>query len=173
MIEVLGAVALLAFVYTSLSTVAITWLRSQGESQRLLEASLLADWHFAELEMQLDAGVLPEIGETEIEVGEVGESDDSESRFEVTLDAESFEAPISDPATDALPLRDLEPAPNWNGEWPIRVITLTVTWLEGENERTVVRTTYGIDVAAVSEQASRRAGENSGQRSGLPQEGGP
>ncbi|MFB3118027.1 MAG: prepilin-type N-terminal cleavage/methylation domain-containing protein, partial [Myxococcota bacterium] len=44
LIEVLGAVAILAILYTTLATVAIRGLRSEGESRRMLEASLLADW---------------------------------------------------------------------------------------------------------------------------------
>jgi prepilin-type N-terminal cleavage/methylation domain-containing protein len=48
LIEVLGAVAMLAILYTTLSTVAIRGLRSEGESQRMLEASMLADWELSE-----------------------------------------------------------------------------------------------------------------------------
>ena len=36
LIEVLGAVALLAILYTTLSTIAIRGLRSEGESRRML-----------------------------------------------------------------------------------------------------------------------------------------
>jgi hypothetical protein len=61
---VLGAVALLAILYTTLSTVAIRGLRSEGESQRMLVASLLVDWEMSEFESELESGVLPEIGIT-------------------------------------------------------------------------------------------------------------
>ena len=65
LIEVLGAVALLAILYTTLSTVAIRGLRSEGESQRMLEASMLADWELSEFELELETGAAPEIGITE------------------------------------------------------------------------------------------------------------
>ena len=54
--EVLGAVAILAILYTTLSTVAIRALRSEGESRRMLEASLLADWELSEFELELETG---------------------------------------------------------------------------------------------------------------------
>ena len=57
--EVLGAVALLALVYGTLSTVAIRGLRTEGESQRVLKASLLADWELNGLEMQIEPGLGP------------------------------------------------------------------------------------------------------------------
>lgn len=135
LLEVLGAVALLAFVYTTLSTVAIRGLRSEGESQRLLEASLLADWKLSELEMQIAQGIVPEPDEYD------------ESPYTVTLEVEGFAAPapppdpeqVGNPALDAL----FDPE-----QTPIREITLTVSWTEGVDEHRVVRTTYGIDGAA-------------------------
>ena len=64
LIEVLGAVAILAILYTTLATVAIRGLRSEGESRRMLEASLLADWQLSEFELELETVIVFHAGTT-------------------------------------------------------------------------------------------------------------
>ena len=89
LIEVLGAVAILAILYTTLSTVAIRGLRSEGESRRMLEASLLADWELSEFELELQTGAAPEIGVTQSEELDGEEQDDFTVTWEGTdLDGE-------------------------------------------------------------------------------------
>src|SRR5262247_3649626 len=67
LLEVLGAVALLAILYTVLAKNAIEGLRSEGESRRRLEASLLADERLAEIELKLASGASPPTGHDEEE----------------------------------------------------------------------------------------------------------
>ena len=144
--EVLGAVALLALVYSTLSTVAIRGLRTEGESQRILKASLLADWELTELEMQIEQGLLPEIGVTESE----GEE------FTLSWDVTGFRPPLGDGSADP---KGLTPWPQSSGgaslfddsgnpQPSFLQIQLRVSWQEGERERSVTRTTYAVDEGA-------------------------
>jgi hypothetical protein len=144
--EVLGAVALLALVYGTLSAVAIQGLRSEGESQRILKASLLADWALSEVEMGIDQGQLPEVGVTESE----------EEEFTLTWDVAGFRPPLGSENND----------PNGLSAWPrssggaslfddsgtaeasFLQIQLRVSWFEGANERDVTRVTYAVDEGA-------------------------
>ena len=63
LIEVLGAVAVLAILYTVLASVAIQALRAEGESRRRMEASLLIGEHMAALEAAIALGGVPDVGE--------------------------------------------------------------------------------------------------------------
>ncbi|HXV36929.1 MAG TPA: prepilin-type N-terminal cleavage/methylation domain-containing protein [Myxococcota bacterium] len=98
LLEVLAAVSILAILYTTLSTVAMRGLRSEGESQRMLEASLIADWQLSEFEADLEAGLIPEIGVTQ---------NDDEEGFTVVWDVSAYQ-PAAPPASAAGGL----PAPN-------------------------------------------------------------
>jgi hypothetical protein len=144
--EVLGAVALLALVYGTLSAVAIQGLRSEGESRRILEASLLADWELSQVEIQIEQGLLPEVGVTESE----------EEPFTLTWEVAGFRPPLGDGNAD----------PNGLSSWPqsgdgaslfddsdspeasFLQVQLRVSWLEGEHERSVSRVTYAVDEGA-------------------------
>jgi prepilin-type N-terminal cleavage/methylation domain-containing protein len=144
LLEVLAAVAILGGLYVVLADVAMQGLRAEGESQRRLEASLLADYHLSELEIQLEAGIAPELGRTESE----------EDAFRIELDVKPFEISLPDLRTDTgvvsgLPLPADDPGAA--ALEALRAIELTVSWLEGEEERSVVRTTYAFDLEAVSE----------------------
>lgn len=144
LIEVLGAVALLALVYSTLSTVAIRGLRSEGESQRILQASLRADWEMSQLEMQIEQALLPEVGVTETE------EDDLKLTWEVT----GFRPPLGGGEPNPLspwpqsaankPLFDDSGSPKPS----FLQIVLRVSWLEGEQERSVQRITYAVDEGA-------------------------
>lgn len=92
LLEVLAAVAILAILYTTLSTVAMRGLRSEGESRRMLEASLIADLQLSEFEADLEAGLIPEIGITQ---------NDEEEGFTVVWDVSAYQptAPAAAPAT--------------------------------------------------------------------------
>ena len=91
LIEVLGAVAVLAILYTTLATVAMQGLRSEGESRRMLEASLLADWELSEFELELETGAAPEIGITRSE---------EEDGFTVTWEVTPFQIAIFESASE-------------------------------------------------------------------------
>ena len=158
--EVLGAVALLALVYTTLATVAIRGLRSEGESRRLLEASLQADWELAGLELEIEEGAIPELGSRE--------SGDGEDGFLVTWDVTPFTpqfggAPSSDQAAagskvnaNAGGLAELFDFSD-SSTPPFLKILLTVSWYEAGREYSVTRTTYMVDKAVASEQIAQKA----------------
>jgi len=158
LIEVLGAVALLAILYTTLSTIAIRGLRSEGESRRMLEASLLADWKLSEFELELATEVAPEIGFTEYE---------EPGGYTVTWDVTPLETPIfqnlSANQKDTNPWDLVSqnaqaqtgqigtpggPAP------PFLQLVLEVSWFEAGNERSVTRTIFAVDEDAAAEFAT-------------------
>jgi Tfp pilus assembly protein PilV len=147
--EVLGAVAILAILYTTLSTVAIRGLRSEGESHRILKASLLADWEVSEFELELDTGAAPEIGITESE---------DEDGFKVTWEVTPLQTRIYQTALEkeqegaqtapAGPTRATDSAaPHF-----LRV-KLRVSWFEAGNERSVTRTIFAVDEDAAAKLA--------------------
>jgi type II secretory pathway pseudopilin PulG len=157
--EVLGAVALLAIVYSTLATVAIRGVRSEGESRRLLEASLRADWEQAEFELQIEGGEVPELG--------TRESEEDEDGFIETWEVTPF-TPQFDGASPA----DLFPAESKNSGGgglaelfefsddsapPFLQILLTISWFDGGTPRSVTRTTYMVDEAVASKQIELKA----------------
>jgi hypothetical protein len=156
LLEVLGAVALLGILYTALAGNAIEGLRSEGESRRRLEASLLADDRLAEIELSLASGVAPSIGADEQEVDD----------FTVATEVRPFELPAR-PEADAA---RAEPsslaakraaarakdapslfAPRRGAAAPPVLLSLEVVvrWQEGIFEREVRRMTYAVDATAV------------------------
>jgi hypothetical protein len=151
--EVLGAVALLAIVYTMLSTAAIRGLQTEGRSRRILEASIIADLEIANLELELDQGAMRPLGDEETE------SDDGLYRIwsEVTV----FEMPELENA--AFPSGDsgqpgaaglLAPF-GTTGESLLRMITVQVSWGEPDDERFVERVTYGIEQSEIPDELPR------------------
>ncbi len=54
LLEVLAAVAVLGLLYTVLASAAVQGLRSEGESRRRLEASLLMDEQLVQIRIRLD-----------------------------------------------------------------------------------------------------------------------
>jgi hypothetical protein len=154
LLEVLGAVALLAIVYITLAGAAMEGLRQEGESRRRLEASLLADERMADLELALAAGTLPPIGRSEEQV----------EAYTVVTEVRPFEPPP--PPSPAEAARDGEPderpsplhpkrgaislfAPPGAGAQPaLRTLDIVVRWTEGIDAREVRRTTWAVDAAA-------------------------
>ncbi len=55
LLEVLAAVAILGIVYVVLADVAMQGLFAEGRAKRRLEASLKADLHLSELEVEIEA----------------------------------------------------------------------------------------------------------------------
>jgi hypothetical protein len=146
--EVLGAVAILAILYTTLSTVAIRALRSEGESQRMLKASLLADWEISAFELELDTGAAPEIGITESE-------DEDEDGFKVTWEVTPLQTKIYQTALEKeQESNETDPsgptaAPDDAAPQFLRV-ELRVSWFEAGNERSVSRTLFAVDEDAAA-----------------------
>jgi prepilin-type N-terminal cleavage/methylation domain-containing protein len=135
LLEVLGAVLVLGMLYSVLAEVAIQGLRAEGESRRRLEASLFADELMSEIEASIAAGEVPPVG--------------------VSLEEDEFyviELEVSPINTGALlppgVLGEEETLANLMGaqtdEVPIREIALTISWLEGDRELSVKRTTLGL-----------------------------
>ncbi len=167
--EVLGAVAILAIVYTTLSTVAIRGLRSEGESRRMLEASLLADWELSGFELDLEAGAAPEIGFTQTEI---------EDGFTVTWEVTPLETMIfesgskRDRRTKAANLAgQFAPIPagpigrTADGKVAFLRVTLRVSWFEAGYERSITRTIFAVDEDAAAVLAAESA-KNQSSRGG-------
>ena len=79
LIEVLAAVALLGILYSVLARVAIEGLRAEGESERRLEASLLADERLS----AVIGPPLPPLGHVETTEGD----------FKIAIDVTPFQMP--------------------------------------------------------------------------------
>ncbi len=161
LIEVLGAVAILAILYTTLSTVAIRGLRSEGESRRMLEASLLADWELSEFELELQTGAAPEIGITRSE---------EEDGFTVTWEVAPLQTKIFKTALEkeqernaANPDAQMAPVPTGQAGAtnadapPFLRVDLRVSWFEAGNERSVTRTIFAVDEDAAARLATASA----------------
>ena len=158
LLEVLAAVAILGVWYVILAAVAIQGLRAQGESQRRLEASFLADEAIAEIEAGLNSGNAPDE-----EVKEY-ERDDYVVRIEVlsySLDLPPLESgsssasAASDSGAASLAFTNLLGGASASGESPLRSVHIEVSWTEGHDERSVIRDTYAFDLESVrSELAS-------------------
>jgi hypothetical protein len=98
----------------------------------------------SDLEIQLEAGILPVVGGTENE----------QDPFRIELDVKPFEMPLPEEpaeAGDGAELPSPEDDPGAAALGSLLEIELTVTWLEGGEERSVGRTTYALDLEAVSE----------------------
>jgi len=137
LIEVLAAVALLGILYSVLARVAIEGLRAEGESERRLEASLLADERVSDL-----------VGRP---VPPVGRSETSDGDFTIAIDVTPFELPTQWSTgifEDQQPLL-LATVPG-GGVQALRTVLITISWLEAANERHVSRTTYLLDFQSVA-----------------------
>lgn len=150
--EVLGAVALLAIVYTMLSTTAIRGLRTEAKSRRILEASMLADRVLAELELELDRGAMRELGAEETE--------SEDGLYRILIEVMLFDLPEV-PAAPQLVGSGGSNLPSatgsansvplfgsW-GESPLREIRVRVGWGNPDDEIFVERSTFGIDPLAI------------------------
>ena len=157
--EVLGAVALLAIVYTMLSTAAIRGLRSEGESRRMLEASLLADWELSGFELDfLDKGLAPVIGITENEEQDgftvTWEVTPLQTRiFKTTLDKE-LERNAANPDAQTAPVLDGQIVAIDEDAPPFLQVELRVSWFEAGNERWVTRPIFAADEDAAAKFAA-------------------
>lgn len=157
LLEVLAAVAILGIAYITLGSSGIQGLQHEGEAKRRLKASLIADSAIAEIEMQLEAGVTPPLGQNESEVDD----------FAIAIEVAPFSIDIPEEdessgkrlgnARSRLGGSDATPQPVIEGpsllgggkgpaaQSPLRKIDVRVVWNEGFAERSVVRTTFGLD----------------------------
>ncbi len=157
LLEVLAAVAILGLLYTVLAGAAIQGLRSEGESKRRIEASLLIDEQLFEIEMQIAAGVTPPLGLTESEAGDFRLATDVRPlEFYEELIDDLEEAP-----TDAPSVLGRQAV---GGESPMRIISIAVSWNEGVFERRIERTTFALDRVAAQAALARLSGGGRGSR---------
>jgi len=159
LLEVMAAVAILGIAYITLGSSGIQGLQHEGEARRRMQASLLADSALAEIETMLEAGQVPPLGKDERET----------DGFQVTVEVTSFAIDI--PEEDAASGQRLGkarsrlggsaaqqapqpviPGPSLLGGGasagavsPLRRIDVRVSWNEGFGERTLSRTTFGLD----------------------------
>lgn len=135
LLEVLVAVAVLGLLYTTLAGVTIQGLRAEGESARRLEASLLVDERLAVLEVGLRSGAPPPIGREEEEV----------EGFLVVTEVSAYDLPLALERPEGL-----ERGPTLFGtrgrESLMRRVDVQVSWMEGTEERSVRRTSFGLDL---------------------------
>ena len=172
--EVMAAVLVLGVIFSVLASVTIEGLRAEGDSRRRLEASLLADEVLGDLEGQLLAGVFPEVGSSEREMGD----------YRVTVDVEPFDpSPYlalesqAETTTRSIGQRESEPQsllePPASGEPSlIRSFEVVVHWSEGFDEHAVRRTTFAYDVAALAPLVEAGAGATGDAGSGDAATGG-
>lgn len=137
LLEVLAAVALLGILFSLLARVAVEGLRAEGDSQRRLEAVLLADEHLSDL---IGAPTPP-----------LGHHETTEGDFTVVYDVTPFALPpdwSSEETQSAAPIL-LASAPGSDVQ-ALRNLTITISWTEGASERHITRTTYLLDFQAVA-----------------------
>lgn len=160
LLETMAAVAVLAIVYVTLARVGIIGLRTEGAADRRLRAALVADARLSDVEAQLLGGETIPIGDVDEQAGE----------FDVRVSITPFDLTLpAPPEAAAKRLRDVkgagEAARAAAGEVPKaslfapiapgqpspgRRIAVRVTWTEGAVEDSVVRETYGLDLAAAA-----------------------
>ena len=157
LLEVLAAVAILGIAYITLGSTGIQGLQHEGEARRRLQASLIADAVIAEIESQLEAGVAPPLGQDEREV----------DGFTIAIEVTPFTIDVPEEAegsgqrlgnarsrlggADAQEQQPVIEGPSLLGGGkgpnvsPLRKIDARVVWTEGVGERSVSRTTFGLD----------------------------
>ena len=159
LLEVLAAVAILGIWFVVLASVAIDGLRAEGTTERRIRASLLADAVMGELEAGLAEGTFP------TETGEDREQDD----FTIHVEAVPLsESAIEHDGADLMEILSNELATLSEDLYSIEV---TVTWIEGTDEKRVTRTTYAWDNAELNEvlrQASGAGGNEAPDLDDLP-----
>lgn len=159
--EVLGAVAILAIVYTTLSGVAIHWLRSEGESRRILEASLVADLEVSAFELDLDTGVAPEIGITTSEeengLTVTWEVTPLQTKIFKTAQEQEQERNAKNPTAQPVPVPTAQTGAVDALAPPFLQVELRVSWFEAGAERSVTRTLFAVDEDAAAKFAAAGA----------------
>ena len=143
LVEVMGAVALLAILYTFLAGDAIQALRNESESKRRLEASLLMDATLAEIETSYLLGITPPVGETETEIDE----------FRVAVNVQHFSASAEWGQTVWAGVKGMSPLFGpavENAEPTVKTVRIRIGWGEGIYARGIERITMLVDYTTVA-----------------------
>jgi prepilin-type N-terminal cleavage/methylation domain-containing protein len=149
LIEVIAAIGVIAILTTLVTGATIKGLGYEGEAERRMRASLLADGVLTDLEAGLQVGSAPPLCSTEEEYEE----------FQVSLVVEPFDpgsvglsAAFLDPDAPAQPAGSTAgPAlfSSADREDPfVLMVSIRVKWLEGIVEREVTRTSFAFDALA-------------------------
>jgi len=142
LLEVMAAVALLGILYTFLAKAATQGVRSEAESKRRMEASLLADATLAEIETRLALGETLQLERSEREEGD----------FEVSVEVTPFELPAELAGETAAATTPGAPNPLGAGdaEAPnlLQRVEVRVVWKDGIFERSAERVTFAFDAEA-------------------------
>jgi prepilin-type N-terminal cleavage/methylation domain-containing protein len=172
LLEVLAAVAVVGLVYWVLFAMAIDAVGAEGDAQRRLRASLLADRALGEVEGLLAGGISPQIGRTE--------SDEDPYRIEVEIAPYGLaqvaariveQRKAEKRGGSRVPEPALLVAPS-QGPAPLLSIAVRVSWQEGSREAEVRRTSFGFDPVAaapiLAAAASAREGRSGGEDGETP-----
>ena len=150
LIEVMGAVAILGLSYILLATSAIEGLRIIGDSQRRIEASLIADQTLAEIEIAAAIGQPIDVDYDEREVGpflveiEILDLEEEFEEREIADDPEDLLAFLNAEAKGPFaPLRDVNLLLGY-----LREVHITIRWRDAADEKKVTRTAYIYDQQA-------------------------
>ena len=141
--EVLGAVTILAVVYSWLATSAMQGMRSEGLSKRRMEASLLIDDQLMLIETGLAVGTPPALGRAELELDDLFRLVVEVTPFDPTPYLGEEYPPEGTTSTLLAPPENADEA-------FLRIINLTVSWHEAGDEHAVRRTTLAYDGAAIA-----------------------
>ena len=149
LLEVMAAVALLGILYTFLAKAATQGVRSEADSRRRMEASLLADATLAEIETRLAAGETLEL--------ELTEDEDEDKGFRVSVEVTPFELPAQ-LAGELLETGTGAPSVFGAGgaDAPslVQRVEVRVVWDDGIFERSAERVTFAFDTQAAQTLAS-------------------
>ena len=154
LLEVMAAVAMFGLVYVLIARAAIDGLGVEGDAQRRLRASLLADRALAEIEAGVRAGVTPRLGRSEFEEGDYAVSLDVDPLDPAALGLETLLTPP--PEGSALTPSGRSSIPSLfartprGGSPPLLTVQLRVTWAEGATTQQVTRTTFLFDPLAAA-----------------------
>ncbi len=144
LLEVLAAVAVMGILYTILASLHMDGMRHEGDADRRLRHSLVADRTLAELEHAFLTGSAPPVGTQETDEG------DYTLRVDVRpLDLSLFAAGLLEVDEDGEAPPALLTAPR-AGAPPLVEVEVVVTWVEGAYEREIRRLTYGFDATAAA-----------------------
>ncbi len=148
LLEVLAAAVIMAAMYGALSASNINATIAEGDANRRLHASLLADRVLAEIDSQRALGVPAPLGVRE----------ENEGDFDVRIEISALELPFEEwlpEPEDARPRDTRAPSllsPAGRGKEPaLRQIAIAVRWFDGVADREVRRTTFVLDSAAATE----------------------
>lgn len=147
LLEVLAAVAILGILYTVFATFAIQGLRYEGENERRIRASLLADQVLADVELGMEDGEFPS------EAGDESEEGEFLVRVEL-LPLTGLEGAGPDEGLAELLASDLS-----NLATDLHTVHVRVSWIEGAVEEEVTRYTYAWDSGPLYEQLGVTAGQ--------------